>query len=101
MTFFSLSMIGIIQKLAPVFTVIMAYAVLSEKLTNIEILLNVIAIAASLLVTIGDHHQNGHNYDNNRYIALVFLILNHRNSKWAVTEKEMPGRYYPDFLSGW
>ena len=76
MTFFSLSMIGIIQKLAPVFTVIMAYAVLSEKLTNIEILLNVIAIAASLLVTIGDHHQNGHNYDNNRYIALVFLILN-------------------------
>ena len=55
MTFFSLSMIGVIQKLAPVFTVVLAYLILSEKLTNLEILLNVIAIVASLLVTVGDH----------------------------------------------
>ena len=55
MTFFSLSMIGVIQKLAPVFTVALAYAILAEKLTQLEILLNVIAIVASLLVTVGDH----------------------------------------------
>lgn len=55
MTFFSLSMIGVIQKLAPVFTVVLAYFILSEKLTNLEITLNVVAIIASLLVTVGDH----------------------------------------------
>ena len=55
MTFFSLSMISVIQKLAPVFTVALAYMILSEKLTNIEIGLNAIAILASLLVTYGDH----------------------------------------------
>ena len=60
MTFFSLSMISVIQKLAPVFTVILAYTILSEKLTNLEILLNVVAIIASLLVTVGDHKKNGH-----------------------------------------
>ena len=76
MTFFSLSMIGVIQKLAPVFTVVLAYAVLSEKLTHLEILLNVVAIVASLLVTVGDHRQNGHQYTNNHYLALFFLILN-------------------------
>ena len=41
MTFFSLSMIGVIQKLAPVFTVALAYLILSEKLTSIEIILNI------------------------------------------------------------
>lgn len=55
MTFFSLSMIGVIQKLAPVFTVALAYVILSEKLTKVEIVLNIIAIFASLLVTVGDH----------------------------------------------
>jgi len=60
MTFFSLSMIGVIQKLAPVFTVVLAYTILSEKLTALEILLNVVAIIASLLVTVGDHQENGH-----------------------------------------
>lgn len=60
MTFFSLSMIGVIQKLAPVFTVVLAYTILSEKLTALEIMLNVIAIIASLLVTVGDHQENGH-----------------------------------------
>ena len=29
------------------------------------------------------------------------LIVKHRNSKWAVSEEEMPGSHYPDFLSGW
>ena len=76
MTFFSLSMISVIQKLAPVFTVVLAYLILSEKLKNIEILLNIIAIIASLLVTVGDHKQNGHEYTNNHYLALFFLILN-------------------------
>lgn len=56
MTFFSLSMIGVIQKLAPVFTVILAYLILSEKLTCIETVLNIVAIVASLLVTVGDHN---------------------------------------------
>lgn len=56
MTFFSLSMIGMIQKLAPVFTVILAYLILSEKLTCIETVLNIVAIVASLLVTVGDHN---------------------------------------------
>lgn len=55
MTFFSLSMISVIQKLAPVFTVALAYVVLSEKLSWLEIVLNAIAILASLLVTLGDH----------------------------------------------
>ena len=76
MTFFSLSMIGVIQKLAPVFTVALAYLILSEKLTKIEILLNVVAIIASLLVTVGDHNQNGHQYTNNHYLALLFLTAN-------------------------
>ena len=76
MTFFSLSMIGMIQKLAPVFTVVLAYLILSEKLTCIETLLNIVAIVASLLVTVGDHNQNGHQYTNNHYLALLFLIAN-------------------------
>lgn len=56
MTFFSLSMIGVIQKLAPVFTVALAYLILAEKLSSTEIILNVVAIIASLLVTVGDHN---------------------------------------------
>ena len=60
MTFFSLSMISVIQKLAPVFTVALAYFILFEKLSSVEIGLNAIAIVASLLVTVGDHGQNGH-----------------------------------------
>ena len=60
MTFFSLSMISVIQKLAPVFTVALAYLILAEKLTSIEIVLNIVAILASLLVTVGDHEQHGH-----------------------------------------
>ena len=48
-------MISVIQKLAPVFTVALAYLILSEKLTKLEITLNAIAILASLLVTLGDH----------------------------------------------
>lgn len=76
MSFFSLSMIGVIQKLAPVFTVALAYLILSEKLSGLEILLNVIAIIASVLVTIGDHKQNGDSYTNNHYLALFFLVLN-------------------------
>lgn len=55
MTFFSLSMIGVICKLAPVVTVILAVLILKEKLTTAEITLLVIAVASSLLVTIGDH----------------------------------------------
>lgn len=55
MTFFSLSMISVIQKLAPVFTVALAYFILFEKLSSVEIGLNAIAIVASLLVTVGDH----------------------------------------------
>ncbi len=35
-----------------------------------------IAIVASLLVTVGDHQENGHQYTANHYLALVFLILN-------------------------
>ena len=54
----------------------LAYLILSEKLTNLEILLNVIAIVASLLVTVGDHKQNGHQYTSNHYLALFFLVLN-------------------------
>ena len=69
-------MISVIQKLAPVFTVALAYMILSEKLTKLEITLNAIAILASLLVTLGDHEQNGHQYTNNHYLALFFLILN-------------------------
>jgi len=69
-------MISVIQKLAPVFTVALAYVILSEKLTQLEIGLNAIAIVASLLVTLGDHKQNGHEYTNNHYLALVFLVLN-------------------------
>lgn len=58
------------------FTVVLAYFVLSEKLNNFEIALNVISIVASLLVTVGDHRQNGHKYDSTHYFALGFLILN-------------------------
>ena len=76
MTFFSLSMISVIQKLAPVFTVALAYLILAEKLTSIEIVLNIVAILASLLVTVGDHEQNGHQYTINHYMALIFLVLN-------------------------
>lgn len=76
MSFFSLSMIGVIQKLAPVFTVVFAYMMLAEKLSNLEIMLNAIAILASLLVTIGDHKENGDQYTNNHYLALFFLVLN-------------------------
>lgn len=76
MTFFSLSMISVIQKLAPVFTVVLAYIILSEKLTNFEIILNVIAIFASFLVTVGDHKQNGSDYSGSHYLALFFLVLN-------------------------
>jgi len=76
MSFFSLSMIGVIQKLAPVFTVVLAYILLSERLTPLEILLNVVAVVSSLLVSVGDHNQNGHQYTNNHYWALIFLILN-------------------------
>ena len=76
MTFFSLSMIGVIQKLAPVVTVVLAYIFLSERLKNIEILLNVIAIVSSILVTVGDTRKGGSKYTANHYIALFFLVLN-------------------------
>ena len=55
---------------------VLAYFILSEQLSSLEILLNVIAILASLLVTVGDHKQNGHEYTSNHYIALFFLVLN-------------------------
>ena len=55
MTFFSLSMISVIQKLVPVFTVVLAYIFLKERITKVDHALNVIAILASLLVTLGDH----------------------------------------------
>ena len=55
MTFFSLSMISVIQKLVPVFTVVLAYIFLQERITKVDHALNVIAIIASLLVTLGDH----------------------------------------------
>lgn len=76
MTFFSLSMIGVIQKMAPVVTVALAFVMLSERLTSLEIVLNLIAIASSLMVTIGDHKHKGHEYTSNHYVALFFLILN-------------------------
>lgn len=55
MTFFSLSMISVIQKLVPVFTVVLAYIFLKERISKVDHALNVIAILASLLVTLGDH----------------------------------------------
>ena len=55
MTFFSLSMISVIQKLVPVFTVVLAYIFLQERITKVDHALNFIAIIASLLVTLGDH----------------------------------------------
>ena len=76
MTFFSLSMIGVIQKLAPVVTVVLAYILLSERLKNVEILLNIVAIISSILVTVGDSHGTSTGYTANHYIALFFLILN-------------------------
>ena len=69
-------MIGVIQKMAPVVTVILAYIWLSERLTKIEILLNIIAIVSSILVTVGDTQKAGSPYTVNHYIALFFLILN-------------------------
>ena len=76
MTFFSLSMIGVIQKLAPVVTVALAICILGERLTKMEFLLNIIAIISSILVTVGDHHKDGQQYTTNHYIALFFLVLN-------------------------
>ena len=55
MSFFSLCMIGVICKLAPVFTIVLAYLVLKERLTTAEITLLVIAVLSSFLVTLGDH----------------------------------------------
>lgn len=34
-------------------------------------------------------------------LQITLPILRNRNSKWAVSEEEMPGSHYPDFLSGW
>ena len=34
-------------------------------------------------------------------LPLLLITVKHRNSKWAVSEEEMPGSHYPDFLSGW
>ena len=76
MTFFSLSMIGVIQKLAPVVTVGLAICLLGERLTRMEFLLNIIAIISSILVTVGDQHNEGQQYTTNHYVALFFLVLN-------------------------
>lgn len=62
--------------MAPVVTVVLAYMILSERLKNIEILLNIVAIVSSILVTVGDSRQGGSQYTANHYIALFFLILN-------------------------
>ena len=32
---------------------------------------------------------------------MLFIVNMKRQSKWAVTEEEMSGHHYPDFLSGW
>lgn len=76
MQFFSLSMIGVIQKMAPVATFVLAYFMLKERLTKMEMMLNVIAISSSILVSVGDHQRKDSNYTLNCYIALFFLILN-------------------------
>ena len=55
MSFFSLSMIGVICKLAPLFSVILAVLILKESLTRAEVVILVIAVGSSVLVTIGDH----------------------------------------------
>lgn len=55
---------------------ILAILILSEKLSCLEIALNIIAIIASILVTVGDHQKSGHQYTSNHYLALVFLLLN-------------------------
>lgn len=55
MSFFSLCMIGVICKLAPIFTIIFAYLLLKERLTTAEITLLLIAVLSSFLVTLGDH----------------------------------------------
>lgn len=34
-------------------------------------------------------------------LQITLPILRDRQSKWAVTEEEMSGHHYPDFLSGW
>ena len=75
MGFFSLSMIGVICKLAPVVTVILAYIVLKERLTTAEITLLVIAVASSLLVTIGDHQKDGKKYSSDHYVAFFSLLM--------------------------
>jgi len=75
MSFFSLTMIGVILKLAPVVTVILAYAILKERLTRSETTLLAIAVLSSLLVTIGDHQKEGHKYSNDHYFALFALLL--------------------------
>ena len=75
MTFFSLSMIGVICKLAPVVTVILAYAILKERLTSAEITLLIIAVGSSLLVTIGDHQKDGKKYSSDHYVAFFALLL--------------------------
>ena len=48
-------MISVIQKLVPVFTVVLAYIFLKERITKVDHALNAIAIIASFLVTLGDH----------------------------------------------
>ena len=75
MSFFSLCMIGVICKLAPVFTIVLAYLVLKERLTTAEITLLVIAVLSSFLVTLGDHQKDGHKYSNDHYFALFALLL--------------------------
>ena len=75
MSFFSLTMIGVILKLAPIFSVILAVMVLHESLKSTEITVLAIAVASSLLVTIGDHSKDGHKYSSDHYFALFALLL--------------------------
>ena len=73
MTFFSLSVIGVIQKMAPVFTLIAAYTFLKEKISKLDYALIFVATAASVLVTLGDANQGTNSYN---YVCLFFLLLN-------------------------
>ena len=73
MTFFSLSVIGVIQKMAPVITVICAYTFLKEKISKLDYALIFTATAASVLVTLGDADQGTNSYN---YVCLFFLLLN-------------------------
>ena len=75
MSFFSLCMIGVICKLAPIFTIIFAYLLLKERLTQAEITLLLIAVLSSFLVTLGDHQKEGHKYSNDHYFALFGLLM--------------------------